>query len=503
MTSKRAENVSPMRNAGLSGTSSAADGPLTVRYLFWFSLPLAMTFLMMSGSAPIVSNGITWMNDADGERLHLSAFLLTFASSVMLYSPMFVARNVAIRVIADRRSMRRFAIFMVGCASMSSVVILAVSQVDAVGHLFFHRMLNADPEAAALAREGMLLFVPIPVLIALRAIGQGCHISNGHNWYVGAGTALRLLTMGAFVFGYAIRTEMSGPMLGGYTYLLGIGAETLFVIATLWNKPQWRTVNGDPLLNHAQFVRYVGPLMLGSVAGQLQFPILIYLVNIGWQPGENAATYNLIRDTAWMMFSTIMAVQPAAVRHATSMDNLRVIIRFTALLVGAITGVVLLIALTPIREAIFVGWLDVQNLRIRELTFTALLFLAPVPLINGFNLLTAALHTRSGRTLWVTAGNFAGLGLLLLAAGTLNLSAVNGVFVAVMGQAAFNLTAGLVQTLGLLNGRLAEAVSPGSLVQHLDRNAATAEPPGDELPAPIPEAVVAPAGSPAKPGPVN
>ena len=81
--------------------------PLSISYLAWFCLPLALTFLMMSGAAPLVSNGITWMHGARGERIHLSAFLMSFATCIMIYSPMFVARNVAIRTITCRRSMAR------------------------------------------------------------------------------------------------------------------------------------------------------------------------------------------------------------------------------------------------------------------------------------------------------------------------------------------------------------------------------------------------------------
>ena len=40
---------------------------LTMGYLAWFSLPLALTFLMMSGAAPLVSAGITLMHGAQGK----------------------------------------------------------------------------------------------------------------------------------------------------------------------------------------------------------------------------------------------------------------------------------------------------------------------------------------------------------------------------------------------------------------------------------------------------
>ena len=112
----------------LTTPPTQAKRALTVPYLVWFSAPLALTFLMMSGAAPLVSNGITWMHGAEGERIHLSAFLMTFVTALFIYSPMFTARNVAIRTVADRRSMRTFTLFYaVGSLISGTLLILVLS----------------------------------------------------------------------------------------------------------------------------------------------------------------------------------------------------------------------------------------------------------------------------------------------------------------------------------------------------------------------------------------
>lgn len=442
---------------------------LTVGYLVWFSLPLALTFLMMSGAAPLVSSGITVMHGAVGERLHLSAFLLTFATCITIYSPTFIARNVATRTVTDRRSLVQYTGFFVSCAAFCGVILLLVSRVDAVGHLLFGSLLGVSAGKEHLVRQGMLIFLPIPILVSLRGLGQGCHISNGQSYYVGIGTALRLAVMAVFVFGYAIHRDLSGPVLGGFTYLTGITTETLFVLVTLRSKPQWRHVGTGPALTYRQFGQYALPLMAGSVCNQLLNPVLIFLIYQKCrQPEENAATFNLIRDTGWVMFSMLMTVQPAVVAHATSPRNFRIILRFSAGLWAVITGIVMMVALTPLREAIFIDLLEVDNEIIRGLTFATLLLMIPIPLANVANLFTQAMHTRSGRTAWVTAGNVVGLALLCLAALTLDLSAQDGVIVAVVGGGVFNLAAAIVQTIGLGNGGLRAAISPAPLAEQIN-----------------------------------
>jgi hypothetical protein len=87
----------------------------------------------------------------------------------------------------------------------------------------------------------------------------------------------------------------------------------------------------------------------------------------------------------------------------------------------------------------------------------------------------------------VTAGHATGLALLLAAAYWLDLSTVNGVFVAVIGGALYNLVAAAVQSVGLLNGGLAAAIAPVSLLEHLSGDESEMGPVGE--PEPVPESV--------------
>ncbi len=358
---------------------------------------------------------------------------------------------------------------MITASAFCSALIFAVSQIDIIGHPFFARVLGADPDIEALARRGMLVFVPVPILVALRGLGQGCHITNNQAWYVGVGTAMRLTTMAVFVFGYAVRHELTGPVLGGFTYLLGIGAETVFVLVTLRRKPQWTRRVAGPCLSYPQFARYALPLMGGSVFNKLTDPLLIHIINTGYRAAENGATFNLMRDTAWVLFSMLMTVQPVVITHATSRQNLRVILRFAGFILAGLTAVIILLALTPLHETIFIGWFKLDNVIIQQLTFTSLLLLIPVPVIHVLNFLITALHTRSGRTGWVAGGHLAGLLMLLAVAWFADLSAVDGVFVAIIGQAGFNLVAAAVQLLGFRNGGLAAATSPVHLASQFQR----------------------------------
>jgi hypothetical protein len=459
--------------------------PLRLGYLLRFNIPLTMTFLMMAGSAPIISTGIAWMHDAEGERLHLSAFLLTFAVALFMYSPLFFARNIAIRTVTDRRSMFRFCGFFCSCAMFSAFGLVVTSQVDAVGHFIYGYVLDAHPQIEMLARQGVLMFFPIPLLIVLRGMGHACHINNGQTLYVGAGTTLRLTAMVIFVFGYAIDSDLPGPMLGGITYSVGIFTETVFVLLTLWNKPQWRHRGEQKLLSYVQFVRYAGPLMMASLLTKCLMPVLIYMINNSYRPEENGSAFNLIRDTAWVLLALLHSVQPGVVAFATSRRNLKTLVKFASGLMTVITGLIVLVALTPLREWIFVNVMRVDNQIILQLTFMALVWLIPQPLTSMANLFLSALHTRSGHTIWVTLGNLVAISFLIVVAVSMDLSAYNGVILAVVAGVAFHLLAGAVQLIGLLNGGLDASLTTANLAERFEPSIEDdAEPTGEALPVP-------------------
>lgn len=434
---------------------------LSVGYLTRFSLPLALTFLMMSGAAPLVSNGITWAHGSEGESLHLSAFLMTFALSVFCYSPVFTARNVANRTIIDRPSLYAFARFYLLWGTIGSGLILLLALHRPSTSFVLEKLLSAPPRTVDLVRSGMLVFTPIPILIALRGMGQGCHITNGQTTYVGIGTLLRFTTMAVFIFGYAVHHSLSGPVLGGLTYLFGISAETVFVLFTLRGKTQWTQRYAiTPPLAITDFFLLAGPLLLATVLQQILNPILIYLINISNAPAVNGATFNLVRDTVWILVSIMMTIQSSVISFATSWENFRLILRFAIVMWLAITGIAIVLAFTPLKEMVFVGWLQVDNQDILKITYQCLRWMVFIPIATVVYHFVVSLHTRSGRTGWVTLGNITGLLVIILIPRMLDLQFVDGAVLAIIANAVFMLSSAAIQGIGFLRGGFSAALTP-------------------------------------------
>jgi len=489
VSAKRGPRLWPIRWTGGEKAEAAMSSPsvtnesdpsknhhLTIGYLLRFSWPLAATFLMMAAAAPMIAHGITIIKDSAGERIHLSAFLLVAVASISIYSPTFVSRDVANRVVTDRASLLRITWFFLFWSAIMSVILAALALEPNLRHLVFVRILNGSEDTEQLAIAGMLVFAGVPFLAAMRGIGQGCHISNGETWYVGMGTALRLVAIAVFVYGFAIRHDLSGPVLGALTYLIGMGVETVYVLLMLRNKPQWTVPRRGPALTFGQFTRYAGPLMAGSLLLQLAPNILVIIIGRAAMAEENKAAYSVTRDCCWFFMSVLWVIPSLIVTHAKSIRNLRMLL---ALCIGAtivltvMTGV---LAVPAVRDLVFVTVFKVNNRAILSLISLGLLWFLPTPAMILVNHLVTALHTRSGRTMWVTAGNLAGLGLLTAVALWPNLESFNGIVLAVAGNSAYLLVSTLVQVIGLFNGGFQAALDPRSLAERMRKTSPDATP---------------------------
>jgi hypothetical protein len=466
--------------SGVQDTDVSARPSLTVGYLLRFSWPLMAMFLMMSAAPPIIQQGIAVSKDEHDEPIHLSAFLLVATVAVFIYSGTFVSRDVANRTVTDRSSLWHFTWFFMFWSAVSAGVLVLVSQFEPLRRLVLIKWMGGSPQDEALAVKGLLIFAGAPFLLSLRGLGQGCHISNGETWYLTVGTALRLIAIAVFVYGFAIWSDMSGPVMGATTYMIAMTVETVYVLLTLRSKPQWTRVRHGAVLTFSQFTRYAFPLMLGSLTLQFVPPLLVAIIHQGHLPPENRSAFGMVRDSYFFLAALLLLVQPAVVTHATSLRNFRLVLRLCVWITVAITAIIALLAVPLLRDLVFVHCFRLDNRVVLSLIGTGLLWFLPAPALMFLNYLVTALHTRSGRTIWVTAGNLAGLAVLAAMARGLRLAAHEGVVLAAAGNLGFLLVSTLVQAIGLLGGGFSAAIDPSSLAERLQKTAKLSSEPSPE-----------------------
>jgi hypothetical protein len=440
-------------------------GQLTMRSLVALMLPISLTCLMTSGSAPIVTGGISWMYGPDGERVHLAAFLVCFMTAIMLYSPIFITREFAIRTVVDKGSQAQYLRFFTTVSATCAAVIVTIATVTPLNVLLFEKLMNVNSMTRELVCEGMIWFAPISFFVMMRSLGQARHINEHRTWYVGAGTALRLVVMSSFVCIVAVyRPGTSGTALGGQAFCLGIGSEAVFVFLTARLRP---LADGAAVMKTGQVCRYAMPMMAAAVTRMLVPMVLISLIASTRQSQESMAGYDLLRGTLWISLSMLGALQPAVVSCATSRGNLATLRRAS---VGMALGIVVLIALvafTPLHRLIFVDLLALDNTVIQMLLFEALPWAALMPVFAAAEFMLSALHMRAGSTLWVWGGTLGGLLSLCVIGMCLDVSSMNGVLLVIFASLLQAIVSVVILAIGHIRNGLARALVTTPLSESL------------------------------------
>lgn len=372
--------------------------------------PLALTFLLVTGSTPVINAAINRLPGRDHPR-DLAAFAVLLSIIVVLHAPLFVTREIAIKLSVDRAGARRALRF---CAATGAVVALVEILVGATP--LGARLLGAfadDPGLVAGAHRAFLVIWPVPILIAVRGVYQAHQIRADDTLFVGLGTIVRIGTTALLGFVAAPRLGWSGPILGAFCFTVGVGVETAFAVVRARRSaaPPERSDRAAP-----GALRFGLPLMFANLLGLVAS--LFYLRIAGLVPREaqeaSLAAFQEVKPMHWFFGAGAVALQSLTTAKVEGPGDARAMLRFAAVVGGGLSVVFGLCAFTPAREFLLVDVLG-EKADGAALAFAepALMLAVAQPLLSAIRFGLRGVLISRGQTRPITAVNV--LTLVLLA----------------------------------------------------------------------------------------
>ena len=373
--------------------------------------PLAATFLLVTGSTPVVNAAI---NRLPG-RIHeveLASFAVFLATILVLHSPLFVSREIAIKLSVDRAGSRRALLFCMSAGAVIALIEIVLGWTSLAAWVLGH--FSNRPEVVSAAHGAFSILWPVPVLIAVRGVYQAHQIRNDDTLFVGLGTLVRLGFTVLLGFWAAPRLGLNGADLGALCVTVGLVVEALFTIARARAKsrPPERAdiVPLGPL-------RFGLPLMFANLLGV--GASLLILKIAGLVPARvqdsSLAAYQEVRPLLWLFCSGAFALQSLTTAKVRAPADERAMVRF-ALLVGSVLTILLgLVAFTPLQRVVLVDLLG-EDPEGTVLAFTepTLRLAALLPLLVSMRFVTRGVLIARGHTRAITVAN----GLLLVLLGS-------------------------------------------------------------------------------------
>jgi hypothetical protein len=348
---------------------------LTILHTWW---PLAASWLLMATELPLVSAVIA--------RLPLPEISLAawggviFPLSLLVESPiiMLLAASTALsKDWANYQKVRRFMMWAGGGLTALHILVAFTPLYDIV----VGGIIGAPPEIRGPARIGLQLMTPWTWSIAFRRFHQGVLIRYEHSDAVGIGTAVRL-SADALVLGFGlVHGGIPGVVVAGLAVSAGVICEALY--AGLRARPVVRDEvrhappSGEILTFRSFFAFYV-PLAMTSLLTLLIQPLGSAALSRMPLALESLAVWPVVSGVVFMGRSMGVAyneVVVALLDRPRAHASLR---RFTVILVLATTGLLALIALTPLSHLWF-GVVSGLPTRLADLASQALVFALPMP----------------------------------------------------------------------------------------------------------------------------
>lgn len=375
--------------------AEASSTPVSLRELFAFFLPLALTHMMMSGGTPIVNAGIARCPDpVEG----LAAFAVAFSFSVFLNSLCFGLEPAVValgRGVTSLGKLTRMAALLgVGLALIEFTI-----GMSPLAQFIFTRVFGLEAALAHRAAVVVVAFSPIPFFLSLRSVGRGMLTTISRTNLVGWATLLRLLGMILVVVFGINRLEIDGALLGALAFNAGVLAETLFVIVCAIRRldelPDEE--DGEDEIGYGAIVSFVAPLLVSMLFAVSLAPIMNAVISRTNDAEVAVSSFSVVRSIAWFVAFMLVAFQQTVIARGRSREDALQVARFACLVAGGLSLTLMLLAFTPLGRLIMAGAIGVKGQVLEASVYT----LMWAPLLPPFLALRAYLRgmaVRDGRT---------------------------------------------------------------------------------------------------------
>ncbi len=379
--------------------------------IFFFWVPLAATWLMMSAEGPFLAAIIARLDDP---RSNLAAFGVAFAVAILIEAPVIMILSASTALVDDAGSLRRLRLFTYGLSGAVTLAMAALLLTSAWTTIATE-WIGLSPAVAKLSHVCLAIMLPWPGAIGYRRFYQGLLIRGNRTRRVAYGTVIRLSTMAATATSLYLTTRLPGACVGAAALSAGVCLEALasrvmarqIVRDLLQSSPSAETT-----LSYRRIVHFYWPLALTSLIGLAAPPVVTFFMGRAHYPLESLAVLPVVNALTFVFRSVGLSFQETAIAFfAESPASAGRIIRFAAVLGLASSFVLGLVGFTPLAE-FWYGGVSGLDPELTRFAIAPTRILVVLPLLSVMLSLQRAILVhgrRTGAITWATLIEIGGI----------------------------------------------------------------------------------------------
>lgn len=362
--------------------------------------PLALSWLLMGAEQPALAAVVARLPDS---KTQLAAYGgIVFPIALLVEAPIIMMLAASTALSRDARSFEKLARFNRRLALGLTILHAAIAFTPLYDWVVVP-LLGPDPSTVEPGRLGLRLMTFWTFAIAERRFQQGVLIRFGRSRAVGLGTIVRLLTTAsALVVG--VELGLPGIAVASGALAVGVAVEMLYarwaaapvVAGELRAQPELREA-----LTTRRLVAFYVPLALTPFLVLAAQPVGAAAINRMPLALDSLAAWPVLNGLVFLARTAGMAYNEVAVRHAGEPGARRVLLRFALLLALGSSGVLALIAATPLADLWFRGVMGLEP-ELARLARGALGFGVLLPALTVAHSLYQGILVEAHRTRGVT-----------------------------------------------------------------------------------------------------
>lgn len=356
--------------------------PVTLRIVYSAWWPLATSWLLMGLEVPLVSAVMARLRDP---VVSLAAYGgVVFPLALMIEAPIIMLLTASTALSRDEPSYRLVRRYMFS-AALTLTALHAVLAFTPLFYVVVAGWMHAPPEILEPSRRGLQILLPWTLSIAYRRFQQGALIRFGRSRIVGIGTGVRLAaTAGVLGFG-AMATDWPGIVIGTLAVAAGVVSEA--ICAGLAVRPVLRELREAPLvaepLTPRAFARFYLPLAVMPILMFIAMPLASAAMGRMPRTVESLAAWPVLNGFVFTLRSAGFSLSEVVVSLLDRPGAVTALRRFTTLLAGSVTVVILAFAITPLGRVWFAQVSALQPSLV-SLAVVGLLLAVPMPGLSTF-----------------------------------------------------------------------------------------------------------------------
>jgi len=333
-------------------TDSSAQ--LTYKKIFYFWLPLAATWIMMSVEGPFLAALIARSSEP---KFNLAAYGVAYSLALIIEAPIIMIMSASIALVKDSQSFYKLRNFTYAANGLITLVMLIIIT-PPVFYFIIERLIGLPNEVSRLTHIATIILIPWPGAIGYRRFYQGILINNNLTRRVAYGTIIRLLSMSLCAIILYISDFVEGVIVGAASLSFAVIMEAVavrFMVRTTVKKIKSDNSSSKQVLSYKEIYKFYYPLALTSFIGLGVQPLVTFFVGQSRMAIESLAVLPVVTSFVFVFRALGLSYQEVIIALiGERKEKFKPLLKFASALAVILVVVLALFAFTPLSDFWFI-----------------------------------------------------------------------------------------------------------------------------------------------------